>query len=45
LYWRFLVMAAVVAIAGVLFLRERAELWIQLVGGSLVLAALSSIIG
>lgn len=45
LYWRFLVMAAVFAIVGVVFLRERSELWLQLAGGLAVLLALSPIIG
>lgn len=45
LYWRFLVMGAALAILGFLFLRERSELWIQLVGGIMVLLALSTIIG
>ena len=45
LYWRFLVIAAVCTIAGLLFLRERSELWIQLAGGILVLIALSTVIG
>jgi hypothetical protein len=45
LYWRFLVIAAVCTIAGLLFLRERSELWIQLSGGILVLIALSTVIG
>jgi Ca-activated chloride channel family protein len=45
LYWRFLVISAACTIAGLLFLRERAELWIQLTGGILVLLALSTVIG
>ncbi len=45
LYWRFLVIGAVLAVIGFLFLRERSELWIQLVGGVAVLLALSTIIG
>ncbi|MGE3512947.1 MAG: VWA domain-containing protein [Vicinamibacterales bacterium] len=45
LYWRFLVLAAALAMAGALFLRERVELWILLVGGTSVLFALSGIIG
>lgn len=45
LYWRFLVIGAVFAVLGVLFLRERADLWIQLVGGIAVLLTLSTIIG
>jgi Ca-activated chloride channel family protein len=45
LYWRFLVIAAFCTIAGLLFLRERSELWIQLAGGILVFLALSTVIG
>lgn len=45
LYWRFLVVAAVLTILGFLFLRERSELWLQLIGGMAVLLALSTIIG
>ncbi len=32
LYWRFLVVAALFPFLGMLFLRDRAELWIQAVG-------------
>jgi len=45
LYWRFLVLAAICAVVGLLFLRERSELWVQMVGGVAVLLALSTIIG
>lgn len=45
LYWRFLVLAAAIATFGLLFLRERSELWLQLVGGAIVLVVLSTIIG
>ena len=45
LYWWFLCGAAAVVGAGLLFLRERAELWVQLVGGAIVLTALSNILG
>jgi Ca-activated chloride channel family protein len=45
LHWRFLVIAAACTVAGLLFLRERAELWIQLTGTILVLLALSTVIG
>lgn len=45
LYWRFLVIAALLTIIGVLFLRERSELWIHLTGGVAVLVALSTIMG
>lgn len=37
LYWYFLAAAAALLLAGFLFLRERAELWIQLAGGVAVL--------
>jgi hypothetical protein len=45
LYWRFLVIAALFTVAGLLFLHEPSELWIQLVGGAIVLLFLSTIIG
>jgi Ca-activated chloride channel homolog len=45
LYWRFLVIAALFVVAGLLFLHERSALWLQLVGGAIVLAFLSTIIG
>jgi hypothetical protein len=41
MYWQFLFAAACFAVAGVLFLRERSELWIQVVGGAVVLALVS----
>jgi len=44
LYWYFLSVAAAFVTVGLLFLRERAELWMQLVGAVLILAALSSIL-
>lgn len=37
LYWYFLSMAGAFAAAGLFFLRERADLWIQLIGGALAL--------
>ena len=37
LYWYFLCVAAALAAAGVLFLRERTELWLQLAGAGLAL--------
>jgi Ca-activated chloride channel family protein len=37
LYWRFLLLAAVVMAAGLLFLQERAELWLQAAGASVAL--------
>ncbi len=38
LYWRFLAAAVALAAVGLLFLRERAELWLQL-GGAAAAAA------
>jgi hypothetical protein len=40
LYWRFLLLAGVFLAAGLLFLQERVELWLQLAGASLALASL-----
>jgi Ca-activated chloride channel family protein len=37
LYWYFLSLAAAFALAGVFFLRERADLWLQLAGGGVAL--------
>jgi len=37
LYWRFLLAAAVFVTLGLLFLQERAELWLQAAGGALAL--------
>jgi Ca-activated chloride channel family protein len=45
LYWRFLVIAALLTVTGLLFLRERSDLWVHLTGGVAVLLALSTIIG
>lgn len=45
LYWYFLGFAAAFAALGMLFIRERAELWIQFVGAVVLLAALSTILG
>lgn len=39
LYWQALASAGVLAIAGVFFLRDRSELWLQLVAGALTAAA------
>lgn len=44
LYWRLLLAAGCVALAGVLSLRNRAELWIQVAGGGIVLASLSALL-
>jgi hypothetical protein len=45
LYWRFLVIAAGLLAAGLLFVRERAELWTQMVGLTAILIAVSTILG
>ena len=37
--------AGCTAVAGVVFLRNRTELWIQIAGGGLVLASLSALLG
>jgi Ca-activated chloride channel family protein len=43
-YWPFLLAAACAVVAGLLFLRDRSELWIQALGGGLVLAIVSSLL-
>ncbi len=43
-YWPFLFAAACVAVAGLLFLRDRSELWIQALGAGLVLASVGSLL-
>jgi hypothetical protein len=45
LYWYFLGFAAAFLAVGLLFIRERAGLWIQLTGAIVLLAALSTILG
>ncbi len=45
LYWRFLVAAAFFVGAGVICLRERSELWIQLAGVTAALTWLGTILG
>ena len=45
LYWRFLAMAGFCAGAGLLFLRERSELWVQLIGATLALVWLGTVVG
>ena len=37
LYWRFLLAAAALMIVGLLFLQERAELWLQAAGAAAAL--------
>ena len=44
LYWRFLAVGLALAAAGSLFLRERAELWMQLGGAAATCAAIWSLI-
>jgi Ca-activated chloride channel family protein len=44
LYWRFLAGAMGLAVVGSLFIRERTELWMQLLGGSAAAAAIWSVI-
>ncbi len=43
LYWYFLLMAAALLLLGILFVRDRPELWLQLAGGGLVLIWASSV--
>jgi Ca-activated chloride channel family protein len=45
LYWRFLVVAAIFPFVGMLFLRDRAELWIQTIGVSAAAAAVLYLLG
>ena len=42
MYWPFLLAAACAVVTGLLFLRDRSELWIQALGAGLVLAAVSA---
>ncbi|MQA30478.1 MAG: VWA domain-containing protein, partial [Luteitalea sp.] len=44
LYWRFIVLAGLVPFVGLLFLRDRAELWIQAIGAVIVLVVVSAIL-
>jgi Ca-activated chloride channel family protein len=44
LYWYFLSMAAMLAVSGVLFLRDRADLWLQLAGSLLALVWVSRVL-
>ena len=45
LYWYFLSFSAAFVVVGLLFIRERAQLWIQLVAAVILLASLSTILG
>ena len=44
LYWRFLVVSAALLLVGILFVRESAELWIQMVGAAVVLVIVWNVI-
>lgn len=44
LYWRFMVIAAIFPFVGLLFLRDRSELWIQAVGAAAVLIGVFTIL-
>jgi Ca-activated chloride channel family protein len=44
LYWRFLLLSAVLVFAGVLFVREPAELWIHMAGAAIVLLIVSRVL-
>ena len=43
LYWRFLVVSAGLLFVGILFVRERVELWIHMVGAAIVLLIVSNV--
>jgi hypothetical protein len=43
LYWYFLSIAAALAVVAALFLRDRTELWLQLVGGAIALTWVTSV--
>jgi Ca-activated chloride channel homolog len=43
-YWQFLFLAACFAVPAVVFLRDRSELWIQVVGGGIVLAVVTALL-
>jgi hypothetical protein len=44
LYWYFLTLAAVLMVSGVLFLRDRFDLWLQLAGAGLALSWVSRVL-
>jgi Ca-activated chloride channel family protein len=44
LYWRFIAAAALFPFVGLLFLRDRSELWIQAAGAAIVLVVVSAIL-
>ncbi len=41
MYWRLLLAAGTIALAGAVFLRDRSELWVHAAGGALILAGLA----
>ena len=43
LYWRFLLLAAALLVAGVLFVRDAAELWVHATGAAIVLFVVSEL--
>lgn len=45
LYWRFLLIAAVFPFLGMLFLRDRAELWVQTIGVAIATVAVMFLLG
>jgi hypothetical protein len=45
LYWYFISFAAAFVVVGLIFIRERTQLWIQLVAAVVLLASLSTILG
>ena len=45
LYWRFLVIASIFPFIGLLFLRDRPELWLQVIGVAAALTVVSVILG
>jgi Ca-activated chloride channel family protein len=45
LYWRFLIIAAAILAAGFVFVREKPDLWIQVVGITAILVGVSTILG
>jgi Ca-activated chloride channel family protein len=44
LYWRFIVLAGLFPFIGLLFLRDRSEMWLQAVGAAAVLLVVSAIL-
>jgi Ca-activated chloride channel family protein len=44
LYWRFIVAAGLLPFVGLLFLRDRAELWIQAISAAVILVVVSAIL-